>query len=245
MGILHIFLLLLNQFLWAGLINIPLGTKYPLSSKKQIEFCWLAKDNSNTRELQKKIELYLKEQIQDRAQINISFVGLCLKQTNPMAPVGLAFYDAADNPPGLQAEINNVVTNSQHRGHPTTYSRGEWTYKNLTDSVLTSRFIDVSPTLIEQMSELKPQGREALLLSIALHESLHALGIAHEHDRSDSTCVMQSEVILDLQLQTYVGPYDFNSIMNYCKTHEHDFDNEGPIPLSTGDIQTLQSLYAR
>ncbi|MBY0385252.1 hypothetical protein K2X05_08850 [bacterium] len=226
------------------MINILPGMEYPLNSKKQIEFCWLAQKNSVTLPLQKKMEAYLKEQFQEKVQLDVFFTGLCLDNTNPMGPIGLGFYDAPDNPPGLQAEINNVTANSEYPGHPTTYSRGVWAFRNLTDIVLTSAFHEVAPSLVEQVSGLNSIGREALLLSIALHESLHALGIAHEHDRADSTCVLSPKMILDPKLYTFVGPYDEDSIMNYCKTHSFDFENAGPIPLSEGDVQTVRSLYA-
>jgi hypothetical protein len=244
-GIVSIFIFLLSPFLWAGLINIPSGLEYPLNSKNEIEFCWLAKENSSTRPLQKKIENYFKEQLQDKAQLAIHFTGLCLNNTNPMAPIGIAFYDAPDNSSGLQSEIINTAVYSTYLGHPTTYSRGLWAYKNLTDIVLTSHFKNVAPTLIEQMTGLSKQGLDSLLMSIALHESLHALGIAHEHDRADSTCLLEPKVILDPGLHTYIGAYDSESIMNYCKTRFHDFEERGPIRLSEGDVQTLRSLYVQ
>lgn len=226
----------------AGFVVIHKDKAIPLTINKTIEFCWVTAESTVTRQLQKSIEAHLYEQIHERAGIDIQFVGNCLQYYSPMNPVGISFFDAIDNPLGIQAEINNIVLNQDAPGHPTTYSKGVWVQKNLTDIVLTSRFQNVNDSLLNQAQPLSIEGRHNLLLSIALHEVLHAFGIGHEHDRPDAFCQDQKTVKYDSKKHNLIGNYDSESIMNYCKTHHHNFE-EGPISLSLGDIKTLHWMY--
>lgn len=222
----------------AGILNVPLKNKFVFDENKLIEICWLVKENSVTRPLQIEIENFLQQQLAERAGFSIRFHSRCLSIQKPMDPIGLVFYDSLDNPPALTAEVIGVTAFTDFPGHPRTYSRGLWTKKNLTDVVLTSRFENVKPNLIEQSKGLGPLGQKNLLISIALHEVLHTLGIDHEQVRPDSTCIDENNSF-NLQIHTLVGAYDPESIMNYCITHFYDFE-KGPIELSEGDLETLR-----
>lgn len=235
-----ILLFFLLQSAEAGILNIPLKNKFVFDEHKQIEICWLAKDNSLTRPLQIEIESFLQQQLEKRAGFSIQFHSRCLTAQNPLDPIGILFYDGLDNPPGLMEEAISVTSYMEFPGHPRTYSRGLWTKKNLTDIVLTSQFKNVQPSLVEQSHGLSTLGQKNLLVSIALHEMLHALGIDHEQVRPDSTCNDESGSF-NLQIHTLVGAYDPESVMNYCKTHVYDFE-KGPIELSEGDLETLRFL---
>lgn len=67
-----------------------------------------------------------------------------------------------------------------------------------------------------------------------LHEFGHALGLHHEHARTDSNC-WKNESIPEGGEFGYVGGYDSNSIMNYCY--------RGAPALSNGDVEGLKRLY--
>ena len=226
----------------AGLLEISIDDRIIPNTRGEVELCWFTAKNSATRPLQIKIENFVREQMVYRAGLKISFVGLCLEHTNPMSPIGIGFYDAADNTAGIQNTIQGLVP-LEDPGHPTTYHQGRYTQDNLVEVVLSSRLEKVRPSLTKQAASLSENGLESLFLSIALHEVLHAIGIGHEHNRPDSTCTLEKDKTYSSLSNTLVGDYDGTSIMNPCYTRQYDFENAGPIVLSHGDIQTLQSIY--
>lgn len=81
--------------------------------------------------------------------------------------------------------------------------------------------------------------REICIQTYALHEFAHAAGLAHEADRPDSTCSDKTTRDSDAE---DVGPYDPNSITNYCGNKQLIVDLTVP-SLSDGDIATLEEVY--
>jgi hypothetical protein len=86
---------------------------------------------------------------------------------------------------------------------------------------------------------------EYCVLTNALHEFGHAIGLRHEANRRDSPCAedqtggMGEEVVGMLPMT----PYDPQSIMNYC-SNMTGWRSARPPHLSDGDIATIKAYYA-
>ncbi|MEO0472629.1 MAG: hypothetical protein AAF206_23640, partial [Bacteroidota bacterium] len=83
-------------------------------------------------------------------------------------------------------------------------------------------------------SGYKKYGMEGSIKFIAIHEFGHALGIAHEHNRSDCRCWEEPQGTTG---DMHVTPCDIHSVMNYCAPQTG--------LLSSFDIDGIQKLYGK
>lgn len=88
-----------------------------------------------------------------------------------------------------------------------------------------------------------PFSGSACEANIALHEFGHALGLRHEMNRRDDPGCIYRQPGGDTGPQIQIGPYDPDSIMNYCKLYGAN-ENGTRLRLSQGDRQALLALYA-
>ena len=92
-----------------------------------------------------------------------------------------------------------------------------------------------------------PASLEVWVMSVALHEFGHALGLRHEHVHPDSTChPLGSDETLDEPGHDGepIGPYDGESIMSYCTLDRYYTEsNLANVKLANGDIRALHTLY--
>lgn len=79
--------------------------------------------------------------------------------------------------------------------------------------------------------------------NIALHEFGHALGLHHEMNRRDNESCAQDQTNGEGEDALQLGPYDTQSIMDYCFLYAANARREG-LRLSEQDVAALKALHS-
>lgn len=247
--------LLLCSPAFAGVYKSEGGDLFRKS--RELNICWWGGDSQATLSLRKKIETHISSEMRrlNRFSLNKNWPSCESISENKVSEwINLLIYDDPhfDIPSHrkrvLSDDFFRILGFDDHKfpGHPRRLSSGDYHVFRKFDLVLTSRFQSVRPSLVEQARQFSTKGRENLLLSIALHEFMHLLGVEHEHTHPDSDCYVRGDEPLSRNdmFSQIVGDFNPSSIMSYCVTRRFNY-NSAPLYLSSGDIQDLRVIYPK
>lgn len=105
--------------------------------------------------------------------------------------------------------------------------------------ILNPTFTKDIPDLAAKFTAYDATQLDNLMHAVAIHELGHILGLLHEQERPDSPCNDYPDSRIGDGKE--YGPFDPDSIMNYCLTQTSDFKR--PLTLSVGDVKTLDTIY--
>lgn len=226
-----------------------------------VQFCWWAGSYAPKSELKKKIEKHVLDNLGaiDSIQINRDWPACEAQPADKVSEfVGILPFDEVEANPKANKQIlqkleyfeYNTFDHPKTPGHPRAEHFGRYQDLGKFDVVLSFHFKKVMPSLMKQAKGLSTQGKENLILSIALHEILHVFGALHEHLHMHSDCIQKGEEPLprgknpEFYGSMLISPrFDRASIMNYCVTRTHNYE-VGPLQMSQGDREFLNEVYS-
>jgi hypothetical protein len=104
---------------------------------------------------------------------------------------------------------------------------------------LNSTMEDAYPSVVEIYAGLTEQGKENLVISAAIHEFGHVLGLKHEDAHPDSTCVEYDEPMRNAIVVSAYNPFSF---MSRCYYRNFNY-NLGIVSPNAMDLIAMQKMY--
>lgn len=235
-GVIIVLYLLLSEGV-SALVASKGDVYVPVRSDGAIEVCWANESLNEKRYLADTLEHYAVEEFKE-ANVKLAFYDSCASLKNSKVPISILL-----NHKNLSKADKKRLYSlyfGMDMGHPRVFGFGEPTKMREIDMVMTYDFHDVRPRLAKQASELDDIAKLNLLKSIFVHELTHAIGFFHEQDHKDSDCEF-AEGYTE-KYHELVTKYDPDSIMNYCRTRNHNY-GMGSIGFSHLDIEGLKIKF--
>lgn len=232
--------------------------RYNRFTKPQIGFCWWAGTSPATADLRQKIQIHLVANISkaNKFEIDPEWPACeSLSANEAQARVGIVIFDdPAFDDPAVKRDILEKYRffedytegrKKGEEGQPRALNVGATQIYNMFDLVLTSRFKNVVDGPTKKMAAgLSARGKENLILSMALHETLHIFGADHEHRHPKSTCKIDEDpkVAPDNVNSDIISAFDAHSIMSYCVNRTHNYEASAS-SMTAEDVAALAKAY--